>query len=83
MSWTSLLLLACGIPGLAVGWIVGGEAWMGLEPGILLIFAAMGFVVGSFVGSRRGRTWQGAWAGLVLGAAGWLIVAMLPMGRSA
>ena len=81
-----LMFLGFGIPGFLVGSILSSEPWMGLQPGILLIFAVLifavlGFGVGSVIGAAKGRTWQASWLGLVLGPLGWLIARALPPSR--
>jgi len=77
VSWTYFILCGFGVPGFLVGRVIHGDPWMGLEPGIIVIFAAFGFIAGSLIGSERGRTWQGAWLGLILGPCGWLITSRL------
>ena len=74
MEWAELSLLALGAAGYLVGVIITRDAWMSLPPAMLIIFALMGFVVGSVVGEARRRTREGAILGLLLGPLGWLIV---------
>ncbi len=78
MEWTELVLLALGMAGFLVGILITGDVWMGLPPAMLLIFAAMGFVVGSVAGDSKGRVREGAILGLLLGPMGWLIVRLQP-----
>ncbi len=74
MEWTELLVLATGMAGFLVGVVITGDLWMGLPPAMLIIFAVMGFIVGSLAGEAKGRTLEGAILGLLLGPLGWLIV---------
>ncbi len=78
MEWTELLLLAMGVAGFLAGVVITGDLWMGLPPAMLIIFAILGFVVGSIVGEAKGRTREGAVLGLLLGPLGWLIVRLQP-----
>ena len=74
MEWAEFFLLALGTAGFLIGFLITGEAWMGLSYAMLLIVAVMGFVVGSIVGDSKGRTREGAVLGLLFGPMGWLIV---------
>ena len=78
MSWTYFLLLGFGIPGFLVGRVLSGDPWLGLEPGILLVFGFLGFTVGAVIGNAKGRFWQASWLGLALGPLGWIIASALP-----
>lgn len=77
MNWIALLLLGFGVPGFLAGFVLLTNGWSELQPGLLLVFAVMGFVVGSLVGQEPNRTWQGAWTGLMPGPFGWIIVRLL------
>lgn len=81
MEWAELLLLALGLVGFLVGAIVTRDAWMGLPPAMLIVFAVMGGVIGSIVGEAKRRTREGAVLGLLLGPLGWLIVRLEPCRR--
>ncbi len=78
MEWSEMMLFAAGTVGFLVGAVITRDVFMGLPPAMLLVFAAMGFVVGSIVGETRRRTWQGALLGVVLGPVGWLILRLEP-----
>ena len=80
LNWWAILVATVAAFALGGLWYgpLFGKPWMGFEPGIVLLFTVFGFVVGTLVGFPKGRTWQGSWLGLILGPAGWLIVAFLP-----
>ena len=82
MDWMSFLLMGFGAPGFALGALITRDIWMGLPPAMLLIFASMGFLVGSIIGQNRQRTWEGATTGLLLGPVGWLITSVRPQRAS-
>jgi hypothetical protein len=78
MSWINLILLAFGIPGLVAGAIIGLDPWLGLSPGTILIAALVGLIIGGMVGEAKGRGWLGAFLGITLGPAGWILCYLLP-----
>jgi uncharacterized membrane protein YfcA len=45
---------------------------------VLLVWSAIGALVGYLIGKWKGRGTLGLWLGLLLGVIGWIIVAVLP-----
>lgn len=83
MTWIDLVLLATGAIGIGIGSALGRPALLGVPLAMLVLLAVMGFVVGSLIGQSKGRTWEGAIVGFVLGPLGWLILRLRPAaGRS-
>ena len=78
MSWTYFLLLGIGFPGFLIGRFLSGDAWMGLDPAILIVFTVSGLAIGAVIGEQKGRMWPALWLGLILGPLGWFIARILP-----
>jgi len=79
MDWTPFILLGFGMPGFLLAGFLEGDLWLGIRPAFVFVFAVLGFVVGSIIGDRQGRTWQGAFLGVTLGVVGWVLVSLLPV----